>query len=467
MSHRSRLTLTALALVAAGAVAPMAQASGFQLKEQSASSEGNAFAGVSAGGNDISTMFFNPAGLTQYSGMQFVMGGTLIAAKAEMSDATGTRNAYFGAFNQSYLPISPNSPASYGNSAVAKAAPNVYGMYSFSDDLTLGLSINAPFGFVTEYDSNYVGRYHALKTDLMIIDVAPSLAYRINKEWSVGVTFVARYADATLTNAVDFGLIGFPNTIPGTLDGSAKLTGSTWAYGFKAGVTFQPTDDLRLGLAYHGAMDMTLKGKIAFQYPGNTPAPALAGFQAMGFKDGGGSAELNLPADISFGFDYKVSSTFSLQGEVSQTTWSRFKVLDAKLSDNVAPQVTDVITEEHWRDTMFYSLGGTWKLSPALTLRAGLALEQGAVPDGYRTPRIPDGDRTWASIGASYAFSKALTLDFGYTHIWVKDSVIELTTTGIPTPQNPNPDPNFTRGNLNGNYTMSANVVAAGLRYAF
>jgi long-chain fatty acid transport protein len=334
-------------------------------------------------------------------------------------------------------------------------------MYSVSSDLKLGLSINAPFGFVTEYDSNFVGRYHALKTDLKIIDVAPSLAYRINKEWSVGVAFVARYADATLTNAVDFGLLGFPNTVPGTLDGSAKLTGNTWAYGYKAGLTFQPTDDLRIGLAYHGAMNMTLKGEIAFQYPGNTPAPLMAGLQAKGFKSGGGKAELDLPADTSLGFDYKVSSTFSLQGEACLTTWSRFKTLVAQLTDNVSPQVTSVITDENWRDTWFYSLGGTWKVDPTWTLRAGLAHDQGAVTDGYRTPRIPDGDRTWVSLGASYLYSKALSFDVGYSHLFVKDSQLNLTTSASQA------DPNFSRGNLTGDYKLSANVLAVGVRYTF
>jgi long-chain fatty acid transport protein len=458
MSHHSRLTLTAFALVAAGAFAPVAQASGFQLREQSPTSQGNAFAGVSAGGQDISAMFFNPAGMTQFSGMQFDLGATLIAPKAEMSGASGTRTSALGAF-PAYGPIS--GPTSYSNSAESKVAPSLYGMYSVSNDLKLGLSINAPFGFVTEYDSDFVGRYHALKTDLKIIDIAPSLAYRINKEWSVGVAFVARYVDATLTNAVDFGLIGFPNTIPGTIDGSAKLTGNTWAYGYKAGVTYQPTDDLRMGLAYHGAMNMTLKGDIAFQYPGNLGAAGAAGFQAEGFANGGGQAELNLPADASFGFDYKVSSTFSLQGEACLTTWSRFKQLNVQLTNNVAPQVTNVVTDEHWRDTWFYSLGGTWKVDSAWTLRAGLAFDQGAVTDGYRTPRIPDGDRTWVSAGASYAVSKSLSLDIGYTHIWVKDSAVQLTTTASQL------DPNFTRGNLNGNFAMSANVLAVGARFSF
>ena len=460
MSHRSRLTLTAFALVAAGAFAPVAQASGFQLREQSASSEGNAFAGVSAGGASISAMFFNPAGMTLYSGTQLDFGATLIAPSAKMSDASGTRTSALSAF-PAYGPIS--GPTSYSNSAESKVAPSLYGMYSVSNDLKLGLSINAPFGFVTEYDSNFVGRYHALKTDLQIIDVSPSLAYRINKEWSVGVAFVARHADATLTSAVDFGLIGFPSTIPGTIDGASKLKGSVWAYGYKAGVTYQPTDDLRLGLAYHAAMNMNLKGDISFSYPGTLPAPAVGGFQAEGFRNGGGQAELNLPADTSFGFDYKVSSTFSLQGEACLTTWSRFKELNVQLTGNTAPPdvITNVVTEEHWRDTWFYSLGGTWKANQAWTLRAGLAFDQGAVTDNYRTPRIPDGDRTWVSIGASYAVSKTFSVDIGYSHLFVTDSKINLTTTASQT------DPNFTRGNLTGDFKLSANILAVGARFTF
>jgi long-chain fatty acid transport protein len=466
MTNRSSLTLTALTLVAAGAFAPMAQASGFQLREQSPASQGNAFAGVSAGGTDISAMFFNPAGMTQFSGMQFDLGATLIAPKADMSNGVGTRNAFFGTFSPSYLPIS--GPTSHKNSAASKVAPSLYGMYSVSDDLKLGLSVNAPFGFVTEYDSNFVGRYHALKTDLMIVDVAPSLAYRINKEWSVGVAFVARYADATLTNAVDFGVAALQTptqpAVPGSLDGAAKLTGNTWAYGYKAGITYQPNEKLRLGLAYHGAMNMTLKGNIAYTYSPYTTPTQLGYIQnTLGLKNGGGEAELNLPADASFGFDYKVSDIFSFQGEACLTTWSRFKQLDVKFIDNVAPQITHSLTEENWRDTWFYSLGGIWKLNPAWTLRAGLAHDQGAVTDGYRTPRIPDGDRTWVSMGASHTFSKSFTVDIGYTHLFVKDSTINLTTTGTPT----NQDPNFSRGNLTGDYKMSGDIFAVGARFSF
>ncbi len=460
MTNRSRLTLTALTLVAAGAFAPVAQASGFQLREQSPSSQGNAYAGVSAGGFDISAMFFNPAILTLYSGQQYALAGTVIAPKADMSNASGTRTSLVSAFG--YDPTI-SGPTGYKNAAATKTAPSLYGMWSPSENLRLGLSVNAPYGFVTEYDSNFVGRYHALKTDLAIIDIAPSIAYRINSQWSVGAAFIARYADATLTNAVDFGLIGLPiGTVPGTLDGTTQLKGNTWDYGYKAGITFQPTEKLRMGLAYSGAMNMTLKGNISFSYPSNMTASQLGYIQnTVGLRNQPGKAELDLPANASFGFNYQVNDTFSFQGEAAWTSWSRFKQLDAKFLSNTAPQITDSVTDEYWRDTWFYSLGGNWKLNEAWNLRAGLAKDQGAVTDPRRTPRIPDGDRTWVSVGASYAFSRSFAVDVAYTHLFVKDSTIGLTTTAAQT------DPNFTRGNLTGDYKLSGDVYALQARFSF
>jgi long-chain fatty acid transport protein len=470
MTNRSRLTLTALTLVAAGAFAPVAQASGFQLREQSASSQGNAFAGVSAGGFDISAMFFNPATMTLYSGNQFSLGATLIAADAKASNISGTRTSALAAF-PAYEPIS--GPSSHKNAVAAKVAPNLYGMWSLSDDLKLGFSVNAPYGFVTEYDSNFVGRYHALKTDLKIVDVAPSLAYRINQQWSVGVAFIARYADATLTNAVDFGLIGlnpipgvtlpagYTLTLPGTLDGTAKLTGNTWAYGYKVGATYQPTEKFRLGFAYSGQMTMTLKGDIAYTYSASATSAQVAYFQSIGLRNGGGKADLDLPANASIGFNYQVNDTFSLQGEAQWTGWSRFKQLDVKFTDNAGLPITHSLTDEHWRDTYFYSLGGNWKLGNGWSFRGGLGFDLGAVTDGYRTPRIPDGDRTWASLGATYNFSKSFSVDAGYTHLFVKDSKVELRTTASQT------DPNFSRGNLDATYKLSGDIFAVQARFKF
>lgn len=499
MTHRSRLTLTALTLIAAGAFAPMAQASGFQLREQSPLSQGNAFAGVSAGSGDISALFFNPAVMTQYSGTQFSFGGTYIGISAKFSDGAASRTPALTAlgFNVAPVTLAPLSPVSgsstHGNAAVPAVLPEFNIMYSASENLKFGLSLNVPFGLTTEYDGNWIGRYHGLKSELKTIDITPSVAYRVNKQFSFGAAFIIRKADAELTNGVDYGTalalkvgsalaaagmptttpgpgqnspvanvaMGAPNAtfgtpgyaIPGAWDGKAGLKGDGWGYGYKVGLIYEPTDAFRLGLAYHGAMTMTLEGDAAFEFPTAMPATDLAALNAAGLRNGGGEADLSLPATASLGFDYKVNPTFSIQGEVARSTWSRFKELRVKF-DTGAP---DSITDESWNDTTYASLGGTWKVNQDWTLRAGLAFDQSAVDDNHRTPRIPDNDRKWVSLGASYAYSKQTTVDVGFTQIFVADGKVNLTAAGD----------NTTRGSLSGTMKASITILGASLRYTF
>lgn len=499
MTHRSRFSLTVLALIAAAAFAPQAQASGFQLREQSPSSQGNAFAGVSAGGSDLSSLFFNPAVMTQYEGRQFTFGATYIGISAKFSEGAASRTPVLLGLGFQSAPVTgtnlntiSGSPT-HGNAAIPAVLPSFNIMYSMSKDLKFGLSLNVPFGLTTEYDANWIGRYHALKSELKTIDVTPSVAYRLSETFSVGAAFVVRKAEAELTNGVDFGgalalkvgpalaaaglstvspgpglnspvanvAMGAPNAtlgtpgfaIPGAWDGTAGLKGDGWGYGYKVGFTWQPSDAFRLGAAHHGAMSMTLKGDASFHFAPSMPATDLAALNGAGLKNGGGSAVLELPATTSLGFDWKVNPAFSLQGEVARSTWSRFKEIRVKF-DTGAP---DSITDENWKDTTYVALGGTYKMSQAWSFRAGLAMDDSAVDETHRTPRIPDNDRKWVSMGATYTLSRKTAIDIGFTRIFVQDGKVNLSAAGD----------NITRGSLSG--TMKAEIFILGgqLRYSF
>jgi long-chain fatty acid transport protein len=206
---------------------------------------------------------------------------------------------------------------------------------------------------------------------------------------------------------------------------------------------------------------MTLKGDATFSYPANMPATDLAALTGGGLKNGRGEADLFLPSTLSLGFDWQATPSFSLQGEAARTTWSRFKELRVKFPDNTAPQTTESLTEENWRDTTFLSLGGTWKVNQAWMFRAGVAFDKGAVEDAYRTPRIPDNDRKWVSIGTSYAFSKNVAIDIGFSHLVITDGKVALRAGTAAT------DPNITRGNLDGTIKAAINILGASLRYSF
>ncbi len=80
-----------------------------------------------------------------------------------------------------------------------------------------------------------------------------------------------------------------------------------------------------------------------------------------------------------------------------------------------------------YKDGWFFALGGEYQWSDRLTLRAGAAYEISPIDDRVRIPLIPDNDRVWASIGASWQVWKGFSFDLAYTHIWVQDPSINIT----------------------------------------
>ena len=138
------------------------------------------------------------------------------------------------------------------------------------------------------------------------------------------------------------------------------------------------------------------------------------------------------------------------------TNWSRFQTLTVNFDNGANPSVT----QEHWHDTVFVSLGGEYRWNEKLTLRGGVAFDETPVRDEYRTPRIPDNNRYWISGGASYQITPKIAVSGAYTHIFAHDSTVSL--------QDPGPNnSNLFRGNLTANYRASVDIVSAQLRFAF
>jgi long-chain fatty acid transport protein len=482
-NFRASIPATTLAFLLAAALAPRASASGFQLRDQSGSGQGNAYAGISAGGSDVSSMFFNPAAMIRFDGNHLQFGLTEIMPDSRMTGGSASQPGV-SALN---IPSSTISGAtSTGNVASSATLPTIYAMWSVDPDLKLGLSVNVPFGLTTEYDPSWAGRYHGIKSHLQTLDITPAIAYRLAPKFSVGGAFVARRASAQLSQAVDGGytaelavvseglsnsLGGQPILTSGAADADAYVSGHAWAYGYKLGMLYEPNERLHFGLGYQSAIRETIKGDASFSTP--SPVPAVnalnaanpgAGtkiqniFNALGnaTRNCSASAVLDLPATWSLGAIWDLSGTFSLGLEVDRTIWSSFHELRVKFA---TPGVADSVTEENWKDSTFVALGGTCHPQGPWTYRLGLAIDKTPVLDSTRTPRIPDADRTWASLGVSYQFTPAFGMDAGYTHLFCKDSTVNLSGNGAPDDEHP--------GNLTGTYKNSIDVLALQARYKF
>jgi long-chain fatty acid transport protein len=139
-------------------------------------------------------------------------------------------------------------------------------------------------------------------------------------------------------------------------------------------------------------------------------------------------------------------------GTVQWSNWSRFKGL------TLAIPVGDLKTAANWDDGWFFSIGGEYDYSPNLTLRSGIAYEMSPIDDASkRLVQIPDNNRIWLSVGASYAWSEAMTIDLAYSHIFIEDGGVDLYTTSTPVmPGGVGP---FT-----GNVQASVDLFSVGLR---
>jgi long-chain fatty acid transport protein len=395
------------ALISLGS-ASSAHAAGFALIEMNANGQGNAYAGAAAYTPNASTVYFNPAGMMQLEGEQISIASHYIDPTSDFENKGST-------LADGITPI--GGPEDDGGESAF--VPNFYWVRPLDDNMSFGLGVNSPFGLKTEYEDDWVGRYHAILSDLKTININPSLGYRVSDKVSIGGGINVMLADVELTSAVDFGSLG---GFPQAADGKAELEADSYdnlALGFNVGLTYMVSSQTIIGVSYRSQIDLEVDGDADFTVPGAV-APLLP---PGNFVDTDLSAEVTLPASMSFSVAHTVDKITWL-ADVTWTGWSSFDELRIEYDS----AQLDSVTTENWDDSWRYSVGFDYQATDALVLRAGLALDQTPIPSSeLRTPRIPGDDRTWVSLGLTYVASNSFSFDVGYSHLFIDDVDIDNT----------------------------------------
>lgn len=414
---------------------------------------GNAFAGATAGAEDASYMFFNPAAIARLTGSQVIVGGSAILPNLKIRDARGT--------SASGTPISGNAGGS--NAGESAFVPFAYGVldlrqaFGLEQNVKLGVAVNGPFGLVTDYREGWKGRYYALESKISTINVNPVVAWEVLDGFSVAGGLNVQYVRARLSNAIDFGSIGAASGIPGSVptqqDGMAKVRGDDTGYGYNLGVLYEPWDGGRIGASYRSAIHHTLRGDSRFKPDSAGVGATLQ--QSGRFQDGNVTADVTTPETVSFGVYQELTDEWAVMGEAQFTRWSRFKDLTLEFDNPAQP---DDITVHDWKDTWFFATGATWRPNETWTLRGGAAFDQSPIPNKHRSPRIPTDDRYLLSLGANYAPLPNLSIDLSYMHVFSKDASIDLSASEQ---QNP------FMGSFSGQSKMNANVLSLQVQWTF
>jgi len=404
-------------------------ASGYKLEFQSASTLADS--GDAAVVEDAGTNWYNSAGLV-YLPQQLVLSGIEIYQQTKFTGSVAAPNA---------LPVAPG----FGATGTANSYPNaflpaIHYVYPFKERWAAGISIVPAWGLMEDYGSSFL-RYDLIRLYTKTIDVAPSLAMKINDQWSIGLGPDFHYFYLSSKNAVRTQVppLPPPSTIPGTPNDSlSKYSASHWNEGWHAGLLFRLSDTTRFGLNYRSKIVMHLNGYSDFDLSG------VGTYETNQFK-----VNIPLPPTTSFSIYHDMNAVWAMMGTVSYDQWGVIKAYNA--SNYMTPTgVINASLPQYMQNTIDWGVGTHYKLNDQWMLRGNVKYEPTPTKNAYRDVSFPDGDKLGFQIGARYQINKKLMVDLIYGHVFVKTAHIGI--------QNP-----VTTASANGHVNTSIDLAGAQL----
>jgi long-chain fatty acid transport protein len=399
----NQMTMRVLPALLMAAFSGAASASAFQLWEQNASGLGTAYAGSAAVADNASTVFFNPAGMTQLSGFQLSAGVAGVKPHFEFKNEGSS----------GLLGTGGNG----GDAGGWAAVPNAYFSVQLAPNWFLGFGVSAPFGLSTEYEnSNWIGRYQAIKSEIKTVNYNPSIAYKVNDKVSLGFGIDYQTINAEMTSATPLG--------------TYRVKGDDSAWGWNAGALFTLSPAMRVGISYRSAIDYTLEGT-----------------RSVGATSSSAKADIKLPDTFILSVWQQVSDRWEAMGDLSYTNWSTLDKL--KIQHATGTDVEPFNYKDAWR----FAWGAAYKATENSKVKFGIAYDRTPTTNNDRSARAPDNDRIWFSLGGQYNAGKIGKIDIGYAYLFLKDPSIAQTKTFGPA-----------SSTLRGRYDDSAHIL--GVQYS-
>ncbi|HLR26466.1 MAG TPA: outer membrane protein transport protein [Fodinibius sp.] len=394
-------------------------AGGFTIYEASVRANGmmGAFAAYA---DHVSTIYYNPAGLSKLEGIHISGGATIIAPRSTFRNLSslgpvGTRTATKG---QNFL------------------VPNFYGSYQITDNLTAGIGIYAPFGLGTKWPADWVGRGSAIETSIETLFANPAIGYTLPDmgigEIRIGAGLrVAFHGKVKLSRAVT----SFTPEGTFVLDGELKEP----AFGYNIGLQYEPMEEVTLGFTY--------KSEVTTKFEGDATFANLD----VGFPDKAtGGAEITLPSSFVAALNLKPVAGLTTELDVVWWGWSSYDELAIQFDEAVPALGGSTITNErNYKNAIQFRFGAEYdRLGiEGLTIRAGVGHDSNPIRDRYVDPTLPDSDRWLFSGGLTYSLTNYLDIDASY--IFIRANQRKVTNTH--------------EGAIDGVYTTYANLPGLGL----
>lgn len=264
-----------------------------------------------------------------------------------------------------------------------------------------GLALFGNGGMNTDYDQNpfaALGATGQAGVDLKQLFIAPTLAYRFNADHAVGFGVNVAYQRFKAKGIQVFAGGGAFSDAPGNF--SDQGTDSAWGWGLRFGYTGRITPTLTLGATY-----VTRTWMQEFdRYRGL-------------FSEQG---DFDVPESYGVGLAWQALPALTLAADLQRIELSDIKTVGTPLAPLFAGARfgADNGPGFGWRDVTVVKVGGSYELTPALTLRAGYSHCTQPIPESQTLLNIvaPGTIQHHVSLGASWKHGAHGELSFAYTH---------------------------------------------------
>jgi long-chain fatty acid transport protein len=437
-SSISKMLLATSAFAALALASNAASAAGFANRQQSATGTGfaNAGAGTSAWG--IGSMFWNPANITNFEGRRSEWNVSLVVPSSSVS--TTSASTVTG------VPLNLAGIPNRGSGDINQGAvvPASYNSYQVNNWLWVGLSTGSPFGSTTKADAGFSGSVYGTSTKIRSSAFTPTIGIKLNEQIAFGF-------GVTLQQLIGNFKSGDPrvaalNPLFAGLR-ATELKGDGFGLGFTAGVTLKPLQGTEISLGFRSSINHHLNGE--------TINPAFPGGQFLT------RLKINTPETATLGIRQTINDQWTVVGTAQWTNWSRIK------SPLIVNRVTGGTVSRFgigYKDEYFVALGAEYQHSPNWKFRAGVAYEKAPTDDENRGVRVLDANRIWLSVGAGYKVSEKLNVEFGYSHLFIKNGLVNIV--GVGNALNPGGNPGFNNAiNYSGRSRGHADIVSIAVKY--
>jgi len=321
--------------------------------------------------DDASAVFFNPANLADLTNRQVLTSATVGYGETQYRGATGTTGTG--------LPW-------YALPSFATAWPLP------EENLAFGLGVTVPYGRQSCWDN--AGYFRGLAptySKMMVLDIDPSLAWRISDEWSVGAGLDLYYGRLQFRQVLPYSLY-----FPGLPDGLAQATADGWAVGANAGITWRPTPDQRVALTCRAPFDLKFSGDLTVSDIPPVPFPDKP------VPESSFDTTFQFPTIVALGYGVQVTDTLTLESDVEWKQYSRFKKMTLNAGANNAVLGNEASTPTDWNDTWTFGLGAAWQFAPQWTLRGGYEYLEAPEPNRTFSPSFIDNSQSLVGLGLGF-----------------------------------------------------------------